>query len=149
MTLSQDIAGFRSTIRAHTRRLGTVELLKFQQDLALGVLGGVVARTPVDTGYARNNWQTALGAEPSSSTQVPPKPPKPKRGKKPTPIASTAAERGLNTVGQARPFGDIWVFNNVEYIVALEDGHSKQFSGQGMLAPTLAELEGKMRAGRP
>lgn len=68
--------------------------------------------TPVDTGRARSNWLVDLG----------------------TPPTETVEARGANsTIGAARakvqdskPSQTVYIANNVEYIGALNDGHSAQ-----------------------
>ena len=44
-----------------------------------------------------------------------------------------------NNVGNAQPGESIWISNNLPYITALEDGHSKQ-APAGMVALSLAEV---------
>ncbi len=82
--------------------------------LAFEVHGELIRNTPVDTGWARANWLVSLGR----------------------PINETAGSRdSVSTVaqgaGQARLLvyrlgQDIWISNNVPYIQALNEGHSKQ-----------------------
>lgn len=71
--------------------------------------------TPVDTGWARANWQVSIGH----------------------PITQTTGSReavnvSAQAAGEARLLvydlsqGDIWITNNVPYIQELNQGHSKQ-----------------------
>jgi hypothetical protein len=72
--------------------------------------GSVIGDTPVDTGRARGNWQTTVGA------------PKDGEIEKRT-MASARAEVAAN-LGQ---LGDtVYMTNNLPYIEFLEEGSSKQ-----------------------
>jgi hypothetical protein len=79
-------------------------------------------KTPVDTGYARGNWNMAVGAP-----------------------DDTVADRFEPGATSPRPSpggaGDvIYLTNAVPYIDALEHGHSKQ-APAGMVRLTQAELQ--------
>lgn len=102
--------------------------LQFQKRLALEGLRRVVQRTPVDTGRARGGWQVAAIANDAA-------------GGDPDPSGSSTVSAGLSIIDAITiPFGTIVIFNNVEYIVFLEEGSSQQ-APQGMVALTIAELE--------
>lgn len=102
-------------------------ILEITQRIAFDALNGVVNRTPVDTGFARNNWDVSLDAEPA--TTVP---------------AADPIGSGQGTIQQARPFQIIAIANGAEYIGVLEHGHSKQ-APNGMVSVTLSVLESKYR----
>jgi hypothetical protein len=86
---------------------------------------------PVLTGWARANWAAFIGAEPPS-----------------TPIGTRPPEgTRINTIQDptamlaAVPnYPMIWIYNNVPYIEALEDGHSKK-APQGMLEGALLDIQ--------
>jgi len=78
----------------------------------------IVERTPIDTGRARANW--SIGPDPNAAVDY----------KDLSDVADY--EYKLDT-------GTIWIFNNLVYIVPLEEGHSDQ-APQGMVAISLAEF---------
>ena len=82
--------------------------------IALDVFSEVILMTPVDTGRARGNWQVSIGTIPGGTLELDDK-------------------AGTATIGkvQAETLGlkagqTIYLVNNLEYISALEFGHSKQ-----------------------
>lgn len=103
----------------------------FIRGLAFKILRGVVRRTPVKTGRARGNWQVNVGSITSEELER-----LDKAGN------STIREGGMalaklrkNGIGQI-----IYIFNNVPYIIDLEDGHSQEQAPVGMVKVTFAEL---------
>ena len=120
--------------------------------LTLEALTRIVRRTPVDTGRARGNWQTSVGApatgvidevdpqtaagstrsqklgdfNPAKSTAV-------------TRDVGAVVARGIDALDPLKPFGVTFIANNLVYIEPLENGHSKQ-APEGMVAVTLAEI---------
>ena len=93
--------------------------------IALEALEGVVSRTPVDTGFARNNWNVTLHDPPAGTTEAL------------SPIA-----HGRAVIQSAPPFTDIWISNGARYIRRLEDGHSGQ-APEGMVAVTVASIRSR------
>lgn len=83
--------------------------------VALHVLTGVVMRTPVDTGRARGNWNTAIGG-PSGRVDM--------NARDPAGAGSVA--RGAAVIATHREFQQIVLDNNLPYIGRLNDGWSKQ-----------------------
>lgn len=73
--------------------------------------------TPVDTRWASNNWWFAIGDTCPTDTIGE----YPGEGVK---LAPKNPPKGI--LNSAKPFKKMWVYNNVPYIEALEDGHSKQ-----------------------
>lgn len=106
--------------------------LKLQKRIALDLLRRIVFRTPVDTGRARGNWQTALGA--SSRSEI----------DRLDTSGGTSVSVGSAVIAGARPYGVITIFNNVDYIEYLEGGSSQQ-APIGMVAVSLAEVEAQFR----
>lgn len=101
----------------------TVEILT--KEVALTIVDRVTAKTPVDTGRARANWNVAIGADPDLVVT---------ENEKRNPVAE-----GQKVLEHLRPFEAVTISNNVEYIGALERGHSLQ-APTGMLGVTLDEL---------
>lgn len=82
---------------------------------------------PVDWGWARANWNVFAGA---TCPETDPGPRK-RTGK----IVDATSQLMM-----IKPFGMIWVYNNVSYIEALEDGHSKQ-APTGMVDGALNDIK--------
>lgn len=112
-------------------RFGSVllpqQLVDFHQKVVLQVLNGVIFKTPVDTGRARGGWQVTINFVSNEDTGI-----KDKNG-------SATVEAGVGALNGLKPFSVVYVNNNVEYIIPLEEGHSKQ-APQGMIALTLEEV---------
>lgn len=101
--------------------------------LALSTFRGVVQRTPVDTGWARANWELRQG----SALPTEPSVPKPSRDNK---LAAPRAK-----LPPAPEFPVYWVLNNVPYIVPLENGHSQQMGKGYMVRRTLVAVREEIR----
>ena len=115
--------------------------------LSLQLLTGIVKRTPVDTGRARGNWQLTIDTPASGVLRVEGAGQKAPTGKAGVgPAGADAIRTGLSIMKQLPNHGIghiIYVTNNVEYIIKLEEGGdvgSKQ-APKGMVAITLAELQ--------
>ncbi len=86
---------------------------KALRETARGWFGEVVTLTPKDTGFASSMWKITINKRPPTQSIKHP------GGSKYAP-AKTPTFYKLNT-------GDtLYLYNNVEYIVPLEHGHSKQ-----------------------
>lgn len=117
---------FLSDINEANDEVGELSLL-FQRRIALEALRRLVNRTPVDVGRARGGWQVRQTATENDN------------GKIDAGGGSTIAE-GFSIISRITvPFGVIVLFNNVEYIVFLEEGSSSQ-APQGMVALTIQDL---------
>jgi hypothetical protein len=98
----------------------------------LDVSRNVILKTPVDTGRARNNWQTAINVIPDGISEG-----QDKSGAKA--IGSANATIG-GAVGQV-----YYLVNNLAYIRKLEYGHSDQ-APSGMVRLSLKEFDQIARA---
>ena len=92
--------------------------------ITLGLYRDVIVGTPVDTGRARANWQLAIGSAPSSVLS------KTDKGRKGTNSGASGSEvKKANQKMRVRKVGrSVFIANNLGYIGALEEGHSKQNS---------------------
>jgi hypothetical protein len=99
--------------------------LTLQKRITLDLLRRVVFRTPVDTGRAMGNWQVGRTATDSEVQNW---------GSDPNVEGALALSR------ITKPFGVISIFNNVGYILPLENGSSKK-SPRGMVKVSVAEVE--------
>ncbi|MCR4375332.1 MAG: hypothetical protein NUW22_10825 [Acidobacteria bacterium] len=94
----------------------------FRDAIALEGLKGVVLLTPVDTGRARGNWQTSIGAPAEgeiAATDMS------GRGEDGVPVVNTFGDGASTVAGAADPFGSIWLHNGLSYIGYLNDGTDK------------------------
>ena len=118
------MSALREKIDAHVNQVA--------RRLALDIDQRVVLRTPVDTGRARSNWLVGLGAPRRDTTETLDK------------TGSKAIVDAANTIGRSRAYQDIWISNNLPYILALEEGSSTQ-APEGMARIAVAEA---LRANR-
>ena len=93
----------------------------------LQAYAAIIRMTPVDTGRARSNWFAGLNRVPTVTT----------KGTRRT-VANTRTAK--NTAKRFKLGNSISLVNNLPYIVALEDGHSKQARG-GMVKVVFSRLE--------
>jgi hypothetical protein len=129
--------------REETMSSFSVDLAKFGQKaidnsekivrkIAFDMHRKIVERTPVDTGRAKANNQISVGSVPSSTTE----------SKDTTPLGQAGAGTlsAANISADKFKLGDtIFLYNNVEYILSLEYGHSKQ-APAGMFRITFEEV---------
>lgn len=96
---------------------------KLLRAVALEAEGRMIARTPVDTGRARANWNTTTGSPDQSVSD------------------STSPKSGAGVIAAADFAGGdvVFIANGVPYMEFLEDGSSKQ-APNGMIALTMAEM---------
>lgn len=89
----------------------------------LSLASKIIVRTPVDTGRARGNWQTSINSKPSGEV-------------------NDSESEAINKASRVKfKIGDsLYLINNLPYIQALEDGHSKQ-TPVGMVKITVAEYQ--------
>lgn len=108
--MAEDVQAVMAALHKVTTRL--------VQQITLDVQANLIETTPVDTGWAKNNWVPHIGGPvdvPAGSREnVGP--------------AAAASEAGKAEVLTAYTLdkGPIYVSNNVPYIGSLNDGHSKQ-----------------------
>lgn len=91
---------------------------------------GLVDMTPVDTGRARANWQVTHGSPAVSSVVGTDK------------AGSQTKAAGRAVAAKSQPYTVSYVTNNLEYVPALEDGHSQQ-APRGMLNVTFNRLQSR------
>ncbi len=125
--------------------------LLFQKKIAIELLSRIIDKNPVGNpdlwseaslpppegyvgGRSRSNWQVSI-TTPTEASIV---------GIDPTGVAANTA--GLTEMAGAKPYGAIWIFNNVRYITKLEDGHSTQ-APAGMVGVSLAEITAFFKKG--
>lgn len=102
--------------------------LAYQKEVSLFALDRIVKSTPVDTGLARANWQLRRTVAETVVQEVDP------AGTRAI-VTGTAALKAIKAA-----FGTIWIFNNLDYIVRLEEGSSQQ-APAGMVAANIPAIE--------
>ena len=94
--------------------------------IANEVLEGVVKRTPVDTGFARNNWEVVASGQATGAPAY----------------AGDPITRGRVALQNLRPFQDVDIVNGTDYIIPLEYGHSDQ-APEGMVSVTISDIKAR------
>lgn len=110
------------------------DFMKLIKKIVFDLFRKIVMKTPVDTGRARASWAVAKHSpgdfvHPEFKSTI---------GKG---TATTMAMGNLPNIDD--PYATYFIFNNVPYIVRLENGHSKQ-APVGMVQVALAEMEAEL-----
>lgn len=127
-----DLKTFARRIRERAQEI-EVNTDKITATLATTINQSVVLATPVDTGHARANWQVGIGASPLAE-----------RDEEDQGGAETI--RRNNGVIQRRKTGQtIYLVNNVEYIVDLNNGSSAQAPANFVALAISAGIRGLAR----
>lgn len=131
---------FNRQVTAFMKAIPEEAIVPFQKYVALSVLTKLVAKTPVDTGRARGAWQLSIDVVSENPTTPDSWTSKAPADARIARTASTAVIGALASLEKMPPYCLFIISNSVPYIVALEDGHSKQ-APAGMLALTFDEIE--------
>ncbi|MBS9781511.1 MAG: HK97 gp10 family phage protein [Gammaproteobacteria bacterium] len=110
---------FTAQIEAFNEKL-LKKVALVRKDVAVQLFTDIIEDTPVDTGRAKGNWYASLNA----------------------PIRAIGVHDSLSAVAKMN-YGtdeDIYLTNNLPYIVRLEYGYSKK-SPQGMVRKNVARFE--------
>ncbi len=118
---------FNMEIDNFTKKMLPAEVVIFHKKIVLEALRRVVAKTPVDTGRARANWQVTIGSPATSQLDITDK------------DGGATIAKGLAAIQGLPPYQIVWISNNMDYIEDLEHGSSKQ-APEGMVEVTVAEL---------
>jgi hypothetical protein len=130
--MTSSLRDFEAALLRFAEREIPAAVAEASRGLARDVLEGVVLRTPVRTGRARANWRVGLERPPEGVLEAA------------DPDGRTTIAGSVATIARARPFGTIWIANNLPYIGVLEHGSSKQ-APRGIVAATLASLAARRR----
>ena len=122
MSFASDVAKYAKLAGASVDETGRA--------IVLELFGSVIKDTPVDTGRARGNWQTSLGAPKGGEIN------RDGAGPALTEVASESAKFGMGKV--------IYLANGLPYILRLEYGWSKQQPG-GMARRNAARIQSIVR----
>lgn len=147
--MANDFRRFNVNLDDFARRVG-LAAGTVQKRVAFDLFGRIVRKTPVDTGRARGSWNISVNNPDRSVVQrvrtiV-------KRGAQvPKGLRRRGIQQAINQIQNqnlfalnVQPGDEIWISNNLPYIVELEKGHSKQQAPAGMVAVSIAEVDTAM-----
>ena len=120
------VAEFNRELNAWAAKRLPTEVRDLTKRVALEGFRRIVFRNRVDTGRSRGAWLIEIN-KPASGEGQPDK-----NG------GSTVAD-GISRLGALKPFQDVHITNNVEYVSYLEEGSSQQ-APAGMVDVTFEEL---------
>lgn len=103
-----------------------------QKKIAIDLWSSITRRTPVDTGRARANWFLTVGAPSTEVAHLDAKGP------------GSVPEPPMPDVSGIDGTQSVFIINNLPYIEALENGHSKQ-APNGMVRLAIQAAELRMR----
>ena len=95
-----------------------IDVTTIQRKIAMDLLRGVVMKTPVDTGRARGNWQVTTGTTAPTSELGQSK----GAGGSKDKGGGHTVSKGQKKIDLCKPYGVIYLTNNVPYIGVLEFG---------------------------
>ncbi len=129
---------------AITKKFPSELITILQKKVAFQALRSLIKKTPVGNpslwkdptsappgyvgGHARANWMVGIGQAPTGEVA------------NVDPIGTATENEQKAVLGFVPPYSIVFIVNNVNYILWLEDGSSTQ-APNGMLRVTLAELE--------
>lgn len=90
-------------------------IIESQAKVVIAVDQAVVLGTPVATGRARGNWRVTIGSPAVGYER-----------ERFSPSGQESIQEALSVSSAIVPGNDVWISNNLPYIGALNDGHSKQ-----------------------
>lgn len=133
--MTDNFREFDLGVKTFTKSVPTA-VRDFRDAVALEGLRGVVMLTPVDTGRARANWQTTVGAPASGEREATDMS---GRGETGVPVVHTVVEGAATVATATDPFSSIWLHNGLSYIGYLNDGTDK-IPAAHMLEQTVQRL---------
>lgn len=96
---------------------------EIKKKAATVIVRDLITVTPVDTSRALSNWLATLNA-PANNSVLAHSPGQ--QGSTRGTSMSTALANAINIIAKSKPGQPIFLTNNLRYIRALNDGHSKQ-----------------------
>lgn len=97
------------------KKLLDKQLGKTIRGTTLALLSAIVKDTPVDTGRLRGNWDTTLNQESSFRNEA-----------IKDPSGAVAISKSSTALSKYKPGDEIYLTNNLEYAVVIEDGDDKR-----------------------
>jgi hypothetical protein len=140
--VADDVRSFVADLRRFAEKT-RIRSDKVVRKVTFDLLGEVTRRTPVDMGWARANWQLGIEGRPMGTVGEQPKrikANKAKHGVGHYESAKAVANQQMSNFSSVKAGGVNYIVNNVPYIMALENGSSKQAPG-GMARLTVVEFQ--------
>ncbi len=109
-----DVTKLSAELTKAARGLAAEAVVTLQKKTTFDVLAGVIKRTPVDEGTARGGWLVGIGLPPDGAGII-------DKGELGDP-SGAALNSGLSVMAQLEPYQIVYITNNVEYIVTLDQG---------------------------
>jgi len=114
--VQRSLEKFQREVSEFVAKLPTQHLVPFHKKLTLELAARVIAKTPVDTGRARGNWQVTVETPAEGEVER----------KDRTGAADAQAGQAFAAAAAAlrdlQPYRATWLANNVPYILVLESG---------------------------
>lgn len=132
MSMAAALKRFNDSIDRNLKAMTREDTATYIKWISFEALRRVIMKTPVDTGRARGNWHIGINAPGRGPDDV-------DKG------GGGAVSRGARALAFLPPFPTVFISNNLPYIEALEDGHSRKQAPSGMVKVTIEELEKLLR----
>lgn len=140
----EDLKKFKFDLEHFHKVVVPEEIGKKVGEIALRLHQGVVAGSPgaenghpVETGWARANWGVHVGR---AGVPLDPKGERPAKGSPILPANAYFDAKQILAMQDISKMNFVWIYNNVPYIEALEDGHSKK-APTGMVVNALNNVQ--------
>lgn len=104
--------------------------------VAIAVDQAVTLATPVDTGRARANWVVGVTTANRTTTDTP------------TPVGTAAIQRARQAILAAPARQDLYISNNLPYIVKLNEGSSAQAPSKFVQAAIVTGIKAGLAAAK-
>lgn len=131
-----NVKQFNREISRFAKKLVPEKVKLLQKRIVLDILHRIIEKTPIDTGRAGFNWQVTIGTKASGTIDISGEG---SSGAKRREISKEVMAKCRKALAKLKPFDIVYITNNVNYIVYLEGGSSKQ-AAHGMVAVTLEEI---------
>lgn len=101
---------YAAWLSAQVRQRSAAQVQLYQRVVAVEVFQRIIERTPVDYGFARGNWQVAIGAPILSTID------------RTDPSGAATKAAGNAVIASVVPYCALYISNSAPYITVLEDG---------------------------
>ncbi len=108
------------------------EVVVIHKKVAAELIRSIALKNPRDTGRSAGNWQGGVNTNEVSLV-----------GGESRSVDQTVAEL-LTNLADLKAYAVVYLWNNINYIVYLEDGHSSQ-APDGFVGISIAEMEAMFR----
>jgi len=128
-----NMADFNAKLKASAKKLTEKQFMLLLRKIGFEMIRSIVIMTPVKTGRARGNWQVSFNRAATGQVNTLDKP------------GNSTISKGEGVIGNLKRMSlkqveQIFITNNLDYIVDLENGSSKTQAPAGMVAITVARI---------